>query len=95
MKKNELTADQIDEIVWALDSLSKLTKALYTPIAVMGDLGMTNGEVTVKVTSDGRPMTPKEAQQLVEYVESEEMQDDLRAIAAALRLQEESATPAE
>jgi DNA replication protein DnaD len=81
-----MTPDQFDAVADALDWLSKLTKALYEPIAVMDDLNASTLEVTVGVSRNtGEPMTVEEAQYLVAWVDSDEMQRDLRAEAARLR----------
>lgn len=76
--------DQIRDAAWALDALSKLTKVLYEPIAHGGRVNAGEVTVTCHLTEGGDPMSAETAQKLVEWVASDQMQNDLRALADAL-----------
>ena len=74
-----LTPEKLRDVAWALDVLTKTSRALLEPIAAMDEIGAPVMEVTVEVSRDGNPLTPEEALTLLYWLNSDEMQDDLRA----------------
>jgi hypothetical protein len=74
-----LTARQYENVAWALDSLTRLTRTLLEPVAAMDELVVDSLEVTVELTRDGGPITPEDARVLLGWLDGDEMQNDLRA----------------
>jgi len=75
-----LTAEKLNDVAWALDALTKVSRSLLEPIAAAGEqdtLHLT--EVTVEVTMHGEPISPEDARTLLEWLDGDEMQNDLRA----------------
>ena len=73
-----LTADQLNDVAWALDALTKLSRTLLEPISKMDKVNAATMEVTVEVTTHGEPISPTDARTLLEWLDGDEMQSDLR-----------------
>lgn len=82
-----MTPEQLRTVADTLDALTKLTKVLYEPIAHMDEMNASSLEITVAITRNGEPVSPKEAQELLEWVDGEEMQEDLRKWADEMETQ--------
>lgn len=76
-----LSADQYEEIAWALDALSKLARPLLEPLAAMTELNLNSMEVTVKLTNKSRSLSSSDAKLLLEWLDGDDMQQDLRRLA--------------
>lgn len=79
-----MTPDKFRDVAWALDALSKVSRSLLEPIAAMDEIKADDIEVTIKVTRDGEPLTPEEAQTILGWLDGDEMQEDLRTEARKL-----------
>lgn len=79
-----MEADKLRDVAWALDALSKLTKVLYEPIAHGPEMRAAEVTITCNLTKGGEPMSPEDAKKLLDWVDSDEMQDDLRRMADEL-----------
>lgn len=84
MRAEKITPQKIRDLIWTLDSLTKLTKVLYKPIAAMEKMNSQSLEITISITRDGEPVTPETAQMILDWVDSREMQEDLEALAEDL-----------
>ena len=74
-----LTPKQYEQVAWSLDVLSQLSRSLLEPLAMMDDSNAATLDVTVRLTRGDRPMTSDEAKRLLEWLDGDEMQQDLRA----------------
>lgn len=73
---------QFRDVAWALDALTELTRCLLEPVAAMESMNAETLDVTVQVTrSGGKPMSPADAQKILDWVKDDAMQQDLRAFA--------------
>jgi hypothetical protein len=73
-----LTTEQLNDVAWALDALTKLSRTLLEPISKMDKVNAATMEVTVEVTTHGEPISPTDARTLLEWLDGDEMQSDLR-----------------
>ena len=75
-----LTPQQLNDVAWALDALTKVGRSLLEPIAASGEIGGVElTEVTVEVTMHGEPISPTDARTLLDWLDGDDMQTDLRA----------------
>jgi hypothetical protein len=74
-----LTSEQLNDVAWALDALTKLSRSLLEPISKMDKVNAATMEVTVEVTTHGEPISSTDARTLLEWLDGDEMQNDLRA----------------
>lgn len=82
MIAEKITPQKLRDVAWTIDMLSHLTVILFGPIAHMDDINAETFEITAKVSkSDGSPISVEEARTLMEWLDGDEMQNDIRQLA--------------